>query len=98
VTTPPAPTKRPRGKRWRRLASQVRSRHEPCCRCHQPIDYRLAWPDPGSFSVDHYPYPLSTHPWLAWEPQNLRAAHLVCNQAGAAKAPAPALGTPSESW
>lgn len=89
---------RPRGKRWRRLVRLVRARHEPCCRCSQVIDYTLAYPDPGSFSVDHYPKPLSTHPWLAWEPTNLHAAHLVCNQAGGARPPAPRLGSTSESW
>ena len=90
--------RRPRGKRWRRLARDVRARHELCCRCGQVIDYTLTWPDPGSFSVDHYPHPLSTHPWLAEEPANLRAAHLVCNQAGGARPPRPGLGAPSEPW
>lgn len=89
---------RPRGKRWRRLVRQVRARHEHCCRCQQPIDYSLTYPDPGSFSVDHYPYALSTHPWLAEEPTNLRAAHLGCNWAGYSKAPRPTLGTTSEPW
>lgn len=89
---------RPRGVPWDRLRAEVRSRRGPCCRCNQPIDYRLAYPHPESFSVDHYPHPLSTHPWLATEPANLAAAHLVCNQAAGAKLPAPGLGDPSESW
>jgi hypothetical protein len=90
--------RRPRGKRWRRLARDVRARHDPCCRCGQPIDYRLAWPDPGSFSVDHYPHPLSTHPWLGEDPGNLQAAHLSCNQAGGARPPKAGLGPLSEPW
>lgn len=89
---------RPRGKKWRRLALRVRNRHEHCCRCQQPIDYRLRWPDPGSFSVDHYPFALSTHPHLAWDPGNLHAAHLSCNQSAAAKPPEPRLGVLSEPW
>jgi hypothetical protein len=84
--------------RWFRLRKEVRARHELCCRCGQPIDYTLVWPDPGSFSVDHYPHALSTHPWLAEEPTNLHAAHLRCNLSGQAKPPAPDLGTPSEQW
>jgi hypothetical protein len=76
----------------------VKARRERCCRCNQPINYALAWPDPESFTVDHYPYALSTHPWMAEDPANLHAAHLVCNQAGGAKGPMPGLGSPSEAW
>jgi 5-methylcytosine-specific restriction endonuclease McrA len=89
---------RPRGRRWARLRAQVKARRELCCRCQQPIDYALAYPDPGSFSVDHYPFPISTHPHLAWDPGNLHAAHLDCNQAAVAKRPAPGLGNLSEDW
>lgn len=86
------------GNAWRKLRTQVRARHERCCRCHQPIDYTLTWPDPDSFSVDHYPHPLSTHPQLAHDLANLHAAHLVCNM-HASNAPARAtLGPPSEAW
>lgn len=81
-----------------RLAREVRARHEACCRCSQPIDYGLRYPAPESFSVDHYPHPLSTHPWLATDPGNLHAAHLVCNQAARASLPAPGLGELSEDW
>lgn len=86
------------GKRWTRLRANVKARRDPCCRCGQPIDYRLAWPDPGSFTVDHYPYPLSTHPHMAEDPANLQAAHLVCNQQAHAAPPLPSLGPPSETW
>ncbi|MFF1820376.1 HNH endonuclease [Kribbella sp. NPDC058245] len=86
------------GRRWLRLAAEVRARRRPCCRCGQRIDYRLEWPDPHSFSVDHYPYPLSTHPHLAEDPANLAAAHLRCNQAAGNKAPLPGIGTTSEHW
>jgi hypothetical protein len=51
----------------------------PCWRCHQRIDYRLKWPHPGSFSLDHY-HPVRTHPGLVLEPSNFRPSHLHCNQ------------------
>jgi hypothetical protein len=89
---------RPSGRRWDVLVSNVRARHEPCCRCGQAIDYRLAYPDPNCFSVDHYPFPISTHPWRAEDPGNLHAAHLVCNQSAGRGRPLPGLGRPSESW
>lgn len=86
------------GRRWARLRQQVRARGGPCCRCGQRIDYALSYPHPYSFSVDHYPHPLSTHPHLAEEPSNLAPAHLVCNQAAGNGNPMPDLGTSSEAW
>jgi hypothetical protein len=95
---PPRPSVGRKGPRWQRLRRIVRNRHEPCCRCGQRIDLRLVWPDPNSFSVDHYPHPLSTHPHLAEDLGNLHAAHLVCNQSAGAKPPTPGLGRTSETW
>lgn len=92
------PRHRPSGPRWRKLKANVRARHEPCIRCGQAIDYTLTWPDPGSFSVDHYPYPYATHAHLAEDPANLRAAHLRCNQSAGDGGPTPALGASSELW
>lgn len=76
-----------KGTQWAKLREQIKSRKGPCCRCGEPIDYRLPYKDPHtgevngkSFSVDHYPHPLSTHPHLAMDPGNLRPAHLDCNQ------------------
>ena len=89
---------RPSGPRWRRLVQEVRLRRSPCCRCGQLIDYHLTYPHPDSFSVDHYPYPWSTHAHLAEDPGNLAAAHLSCNQRHGDKDPSPGLGTPSEQW
>lgn len=87
-----------KGSRWRTLAAQVKARRGPCCRCGQPIDYTLAWPDPASFSVDHYPHPLSTHPHMAEDPANLKAAHLACNQAAGDRGAVPKVGSTSEPW
>lgn len=94
------PPTRPRGSgpRWRRLKAEVRLRRGPCCRCGQRIDYALAYPDPDSFSVDHYPHPYSTHPHLAEDPGNLAPAHLRCNQTAGDRPGEPGLGSPSETW
>ena len=92
------PSSRPAGRRWEKLRAQIKARREPCCRCGQAIDYSLPYPNPDCFSVDHYPHPLATHPHLAWDPGNLHAAHLVCNQSARAQAVGPGLGTPSEDW
>lgn len=86
------------GRRWIRLKAEVKARRGPCCRCGQTIDYTLAWPDPRSFSVDHYPHPLSTHPHLAEDPRNLAGAHLDCNQSAGAKGQRPSIGATSEIW
>lgn len=67
-------------RRFRRLAANLRTQRRPCCICHEPIDYQLRWPDPGSFSVEHIK-PWSTHPHLREDPANLDAAHLRCNSA-----------------
>ena len=102
---PPPPSPPPRhpdlgrrGPRWRALRLQVGARHEPCCRCGQAINYALTWPDPDAFTVDHYPHALSTHPHLAEDPANLRAAHQRCNQAAGNSSAQPGLGTPSQRW
>lgn len=92
-----APT-RPSGPRWRRLVAEVRSRRSPCCRCGQVIDYSLTYPDVNSFSVDHYPFPWSSHPQLAEDPGNLAAAHLHCNKHAQDGPPGAGLGSPSERW
>lgn len=76
----------------------MKARREPCCRCGQAIDLTLKWPHPESFSVDHFPFPLSSHPHLAEEPSNLRAAHLGCNNAAGNHDPGPDLGLTSEAW
>lgn len=95
------------GRPWRRLVAHVRARRGPCCRCGQPINYRLPYlnagtgrPDPAAFSVDHYPHPLSTHPWLAEDPDNLAPAHLRCNQSAGTNTSTtePSLGATSRDW
>lgn len=86
------------GRRWRRLVAEVRARRASCCRCGQAIDYTLDHPDPESFSVDHFPFPLSTHPHLAEDPGNLAPAHLRCNVSAGNRSPKPGLGETSTDW
>ena len=54
--------------------AEVRARRAPCCRCGQPIDYTLFYPDANAFTVDHFPFAWSTHPHSAEDPANLAAA------------------------
>ena len=85
-----------RGSRWVRLKAEVRARRRPCCLCGQVIDYSLAWPDTGSFSVQHLKS-WDDYPHLREDPANLDAAHLGCNTS-AGKTPGPAIGATSEAW
>ena len=92
------------GRPWSRLKAEVYARRAPCCRCGQPIDYSLPYRhtetgnvDPESKSVDHFPFPLSTHPHLAEDPANLAPAHLRCNQS-AQTGQQPQIGTTSRDW
>lgn len=92
------------GRRWHRLKAEVYARRSKCCRCGQAIDYALPYigndgkPDLRSKSVDHFPFPLSTHPHLAEDPANLAPAHLGCNLSALDKGTQPSVGTASESW
>lgn len=53
-----------------------------CGLCHAVIDPSLAWPHPGSPSIDHI------DPHGAHEPANWQASHLACNVQAGAKAAA----------
>lgn len=87
-----------RGKRWQRLKANLRMERRPCCLCGQPIDYSLAWPDPGSFSVEHL-RPWSLDPAGREDPANLGASHLGCNSSRQTKEIGEVtLGDTSESW
>jgi hypothetical protein len=62
-----------------------------------PIDYRLAYPHPLSFSTDHA-IPVKEAPHLMLDPMNFRPSHLDCNCRRGTDEPALDLGTPSEVW
>lgn len=85
------------GHNWRKLVANLRAQRRPCWICGQPIDYRLRWPDPASFSADHAA-PLSTYPHLAEDPSNLRASHLRCNTSRGAREPKAQIGITSRNW
>lgn len=38
---------------YRRKVAALRDEGRPCWLCGEPIDYRLQWPHPMSFSADH---------------------------------------------
>ena len=90
-------THTPRTWRWRLLTQQLRARADNCGICGQPIDYTLHWPHPHSFSADHI-HPASTHPHLALDPTNTRAAHLHCNTSRGARATHRTTPRNSEDW
>lgn len=85
------------GHRWRTLQANLRMQRRPCHLCQQAIDYRLRYPHPDSFSVDHV-VPLSEAPHLAEDPANLAASHLRCNVSRGARDPKPTLGATSRQW
>lgn len=60
----------------RRAAAALRAqRLQPCVLCGEPINYEAAYPDPDSFSADHWP-PVSE----AGDHHHLEPAHLGCQR------------------
>lgn len=69
----------------------------PCHLCSEPIDYRLAYPHPFSWSLDHL-VPVKENPALLMDRENFRASHLDCNVGRGSDAVPLNLGEPSEIW
>jgi hypothetical protein len=69
----------------------------PCWLCGQPIDYRLKFPHPRSWSLDHA-VPVKENPALMLNASNFRTAHLDCNNHRQSDEPPIELGEPSEIW
>lgn len=69
----------------------------PCHICNQPIDYRLVWPHPECWSLDHFKT-VKEAPHLIMDLGNWRASHLDCNQRRGTEDVAIDIGTPSEQW
>jgi hypothetical protein len=63
--------------------NQCMARREVCWICEGAIDYSLKYPDPMSFSLDHF-VPVSVDESLALTPSNFRCSHLQHNQMRAA--------------
>lgn len=79
----------------RRLRARARRTYDICWLCGAPIDKDLAYPHPGSFTIDHV-VPVAIDPSLAYSWDNIRAAHASCNirrQTGRV-----ASGRPSTDW
>jgi 5-methylcytosine-specific restriction endonuclease McrA len=70
---------------------------EKCWLCGEPVDYRLKFPHPRSWSLDHA-IPIKENPALALNPANWRSAHLDCNEYRGSGEPPIDLGVPSEYW
>lgn len=66
------------GASYLRAKQRLKSMGVPCWLCGRPIDPDLRFPHPWSFSIDHA-IPLK-HGGEVLDPDNLRAAHLRCNQ------------------
>lgn len=63
------------------FTAECKKTRPKCWLCRQEIDYDLDYDasNSGYFQVDHY-YPISTHPALAADPNNLRPSHAGCNR------------------
>lgn len=69
------------GKRYQQFKARIRATHAamalPCRLCTDPINYRLQYPHPRSWSLDHI---LAVHEGGAvFDPRNTQPSHLHCN-------------------
>lgn len=79
-----------------RIAEDLRALRPPCF-CGQPIDYSVKTPHPDAFTIDHIK-PRSLFPELAFDPNNIQAAHYSCNLRKSDENPQPVLGVRSREW
>ena len=70
---------------------------KPCWLCGNAIDYKLAYPHPLSWSVDHI-LTAKERPDLLMDVSNWAASHLDCNIRRGSDAPVLDIGQPSEVW
>lgn len=69
----------------------------PCWLCGSDIDYRLAYPHPMSWSLDHA-VTVKERPDLMMDTGNFRSSHHDCNQQRGTDDPKLDIGVPSEVW
>jgi hypothetical protein len=69
----------------------------PCWLCGTDIDYRLEYPHPYSWSLDHA-VSVKENPGLIKDVNNFRSSHLDCNTHRGTDAPKLSIGEPSEVW
>jgi 5-methylcytosine-specific restriction endonuclease McrA len=64
---------------WRMLCQWAKDQlPHVCWICELPIDMTLSGRNPWGWTLDHV-LPRKTHPELAYEPSNVRPAHMRCN-------------------
>lgn len=69
----------------------------PCWLCGTDIDYRLQYPHPMSWSLDHA-VTVKERPELMMDRNNFRSSHHDCNQQRGTDDPKLDIGVPSEIW
>jgi hypothetical protein len=68
-----------------------------CWICNSAIDFKLAYPHPMSWSLDHA-ITVKERPELLCDPLNFRHSHLDCNLVRGTDEPGIDIGEPSEVW
>jgi hypothetical protein len=68
-----------------------------CFLCQKPIDYRLKYPHPDSWSLEHVKT-VQEAPELFMDRNNWESSHLDCNRRRGTDEPHMDLGQPSELW
>jgi len=69
----------------------------PCWLCGGDIDYRLSYPHPYSWSLDHA-VAVKHDPSKILDTNNFRSSHHDCNQERGSDDPKLDIGVPSEIW
>jgi hypothetical protein len=69
----------------------------PCWLCNGDIDYRLTYPHPFSWSLEHK-ITVKERPDLLMDVENFAASHYDCNMARGTDEPTIDIGAPSELW
>lgn len=69
----------------------------PCWLCGSDIMWKLKYPHPSSWSLDHA-ITVKERPDLLMDPLNFRHAHLDCNMGRGSDEPNIDIGKPTESW
>jgi 5-methylcytosine-specific restriction endonuclease McrA len=69
----------------------------PCWLCSEDIDYKLDYPHPFSWSLDHV-ITVKENPALLLDIENCKPSHLDCNLGRGTDDPPLLLGVPSEVW
>lgn len=87
---------------WRRLRLECferdKARNARCVHCHQPINYNVKPSSTDdSYEPDHR-LDVSTHPELAFIPENVQPSHRRCNRARGNKAGINNLGNKTRDW